>query len=246
MTEEYNPTLSIKICWVSVFLVAIISIMLYIKTDYHPMIAFVSPLIIAIISLLIAWFSEKRMVVISRADIIGIIRAMERARFNFFNKIHKFEKELDELKGEKNQQKIERLMYEGIQILEIATWESIRCLRQTNIMRKWAKQEDKDDMANGMHILIYNIFLFKPMNIVLNRHVRQLLLGCQELSKLGISESWKTRIVCLLQKNDVGEMKPGDKNFEGYIEKKLKQIDIDPSGILSREQFMSVPFKSMN
>jgi hypothetical protein len=81
--------------------------------------------------------------------------------------------------------------------------------------------------------------------VVINRHVRYLLLSCQELYKLDLSENWKKKIVRLLEKNNVGKMKPSDVCVQGYVKRKLEQINIDPSGELPREQFMGAPFKGM-
>jgi len=64
-------------------------------------------------------------------------------------------------------------------------------------------------------------------------------------STVPISENWGKKIVRLLERNTVGKMKPSDINFQGYVKRKLEQINIDPSGELPKEQFMGAPFKGM-
>ncbi len=223
----------------------------FIRTGYNEIMGYIFAILVTIIALGISLLSDWKMSTIARADILGVIRAIGRVRFNFYNKMYRYEYEFSELKKEKNLNEKERvkkigdLKFKFIQLLEIVTWETILCLRQANVMKRWAQKKDKDDIAYRVKILADNVFSYISMGIVINRHIRYLLICCQELSKLEISEVWKTKLICLFQENNVGKMKPSDKNFEGYIERKLEQIGIDPTGKLSGEQFMGILFEGM-
>jgi len=132
--------------------------------------------------------------------------------------------------------------WEARQHMEFATWDSVLCLLQANVLKKWADSEDKDRLANTLYILMGNIFKFKSKNLLKNRHVEHLLISCQELEKLGISDDWKTKIICLLQKNKVGIFKLKSENFENFIKRGLENVKNDPNGKIPRDKYLDCLF----
>ncbi len=80
------------------------------------------------------------------------------------------------------------------------------------------------------------------IKILKNRHVEHLLISCQELEKLGISNDWKTKLICLLQKNKVGKFKPNSENFEDFIKRGLKNVKNDPKGKTPSDKYIDYLF----
>jgi len=173
---------------------------------------------------------------IAKSNFIEIGRNLAGSRFALFKDLHRLE--------DRGSLKFLHFNNQAKQIIEIATWESVTGIRQCKALKEWVDKEDGNEVANGLYILIKNVFDLRVMDVIKNRHIEHLLISCEELFELDIDEKYILNIQSALQKH-LGEMKPIDKNFLGYVKRKLKEIKTDKNGNYNPEKMLDKPFKEI-
>lgn len=178
-------------------------------------------LAIACHAVVIAIDSDEKMKAIVRTKFRESIEKYQDSRFDFLNRVRLLEEKGD---------------IKGIQLaLEIATWESVNCMRDTEHLKKWVTDEDKDTLIEYLENLVGNIMIYEE--ILKYRHFEHLLMSCKKACELNVIGKKHKSLLIELFKNYIGDKEEQDKDFCSYLERKLKQV---------REKGIDTPFRRFN
>ncbi len=228
-----NPYLSNIVAIVLILVIGGLIIFYSIKIG-ESILSLIISVFIASISLFIALDANLNTKRTARSDLLGVIRNLFNSRFTFFRNLHNLEMK----ENIKNNQKLSEL---AKQYMEFATWDSVLCLKQAKSLKKWADKEDKNRLANSLKILIKNVLKQKNQKILKNRHVEHLLISCEHLEDIGISEKNKSEIINEFESYSITR-KQCSECFQSYIRRKKKQVKTDPTGNLKSQTYLDELF----
>ncbi len=136
---------------------------------------------LASFSVKIAEESDKRMKTLGEAGIQDAIITLLTIRHRFFDDLYKYGKEYEVEEGDQEAlaYKLKRLK----DVTEWATWEQIRGIKKAVKFKENLDEEDKRDILRSHEILIDNIMKDDKLFFLLNRHPKQLLMGCKLLKE---------------------------------------------------------------
>lgn len=231
--NEIDTTLSIKISIIIVFALGIILFSISYKTG-ETLISFLFGILVAFVSLFIALGANINTRKMAQANLYGVVRNLFTSRYTFFRELHTLQLKEDF----KNNEVLKGL---AKQYMEFATWDCVLCLKQANVLKKWANSENKNKLANNLYILISNVLSQKTNKILKNKHVEHLLLGCNEIIEIGISKKFENNIVEEFEKYSITK-KQCTECFQDYIKRKLREVKTDPTGKLKNEDYLELPF----
>ncbi len=236
--DESDTTLSIKISITIVIILGIIiSGLCYITGE--SVITFLFGISVAVISLFIALGAYNNTRKMAQANLYGVVRNLFTSRYTFYRELHTLELKISESK--QDIKKIKLLTNLAKQYMEFATWDCVLCLKQANVLKKWASAKNKIKLANNLFILIDNVLDFTTKRIVKNKHVEHLLLGCKEIIEIGISKYFENKIIEKLEKHSKTKKKETE-CFQDYINRKLNEVKTDPNGKLTSDKYLEKLF----